>query len=115
VASVLHPRAQLPHRPCDRDGGPIDSGEMLADSVSDEGLAGRKLRGYRVLRLGGYSDDDSLLGLYLFSDHMISLEGVWNERKRSSEFKNLCKVWVMTEPQTEYTNCIEESGTKVHV
>jgi hypothetical protein len=37
VASVLHPRAQFPHRPCDRDGGSIDGGVMGADSVSDEG------------------------------------------------------------------------------
>lgn len=34
MASVLHPKAQLPHRPCDIDGGSIDGGVMGGDSVS---------------------------------------------------------------------------------
>jgi hypothetical protein len=49
VASVLHPRALFPHRPCDRVSGPIDGGVMGAGSVSGEGCwSGRKLMRYRV-------------------------------------------------------------------
>ena len=54
VASVLHPRAQLPHRPFDRDGGSIDGGEMLADTVSDHRM--------RVDRLEAAGISDMMVG-----------------------------------------------------